>query len=462
LNKQSGPVIHTKISENQMKKNNTLIALGLLASASTFAAEESYTQSSYPYGSGTITTGFHHFPSSGLMDLINPGNVDSSREITRVLWNVGFMNDSSRAEKIDSDLTINNVTKRLNSSIQGSSAHWGDEFVFTDTNSNPADVLTVGEAKLKLVTHVTANWTNSLKHKLFNYEVFYTEIPKNVYSTMSNGNTITIDWDDAEGAHHYIKEVSFNWSAFKNATTLTISQATYPNQENGNFRYRVKSCDSQDYCGSWSQISPGVVIQPDLDIPSTPTSATSFIGGGYQVIGSTLTVGIAPIFLADYYEIYYSDDGIDYSKVATTWNTTETVNIRSTYGYFYIRYKACNNSGCSDYSPTQRGLAYTFSAYPRSLTSSAYNLAKNESFTLTIEQAGGSVDGTVYELEESFNGDAYSKICTRTRATWQDMFFLCPVSGKSQSGSYRYRVKACNPSVSCSGYAYSGYVEVVD
>jgi hypothetical protein len=326
-----------------MKKNNTLLALGLLTSASAFAAEKSYNHSSYPYGTSTITTGSYYFPYSGQQKLINPGYTSDDREITRVQWSVGFENDSSLSEKVRSTLYISGQSHFKDFSIQGRSAAEGPEFIFTDTNSSSSNVLTVGDAYLYLVTRVTENVTYSLKHQLFNYEVFYVEIPKNVYAAVSNGNTVTIDWDDAEGANHYIREVSVNWMPFKNATRFDTSQATYFNQANANFRYRVKSCDSQNYCGSWSEISHGVTIEPELDIPQNVEA---------QVTGRTINITWDAVTGTEYYIRDVSVNDAEW-KNGTKFTTNSATYYNQAIGSTFIyRVKACNASDECTYMST--------------------------------------------------------------------------------------------------------------
>ncbi|MDT0605315.1 MULTISPECIES: VCBS repeat-containing protein, partial [Thalassotalea] len=196
--------------------------------------------------------------------------------------------------------------------------------------------------------------------------------------------------------------------------------------------------------------------------PETPSSYPSVDGGSYHPVGSQIRVRYNSIHMANYYEIYTSTNNSSYSKVTTTPSLSAVVNVRSSYGYFYIKYKACNTTGgCSGFSPYRRLYVYTVSGKPQSLTSSSYSPSIGESFNLTIGFANGSVDGAKYYLQESFNGGSYTTVCTKTRTTWRENSYTCPISGKSNSGIYKYKAYVCNPqNVGCGGNTYSSNVVV--
>lgn len=199
-----------------------------------------------------------------------------------------------------------------------------------------------------------------------------------------------------------------------------------------------------------------------LPPPSTPTSYPSVVGGSYHPIGSTITVSLQAVPLADYYQVFISTYDGGYKLAKTTFNTSASVTVRSTYGYNYIKYSACRfESSCSGLSPYRRIYAYTAPGTPSYLNSNDYSVGTGQGYNLTFAASGGSADGAKYYLQESFDGGDYSTVCTKTRSTWREQSYTCPIAGKSTAGTYRYRVYACNPkNVGCGGTRYSSNVVV--
>jgi hypothetical protein len=198
-------------------------------------------------------------------------------------------------------------------------------------------------------------------------------------------------------------------------------------------------------------------------LPNTPSSYPVVSGGSYHPIGSSIAISIPPVTNATYYEVHYSHSGSLYSKLFSTTTLSGSATIRSSYGYFYLKYKACNYEGCSALSSYRRLYAYTAPGTPSYLKSSNYSPTVGDGYDLTFSSAGGSVTGTVYTVKQSINGGSYSTFCTRTRASWQETSYSCSVSGEYNAGTYKYQVQACNPrNVGCGGVIYSSNIVVSD
>ncbi len=180
----------------------------------------------------------------------------------------------------------------------------------------------------------------------------------------------------------------------------------------------------------------------DTRPPSTPTKAPDIVDA-YNPVNKDYIINFPP-YSAQYYELYESTDGSTYNRVyrGSGWVVKRN---QTTYGYRYYKYKACNGYGCSGYSPYIRIFVYTAPGSPSSISSSNYTLNTKSGYEITFGASGGSVDGATYYLQESFNGGAYSTVCTKTRSHWSETSYKCPISGKATPGTYRYRVYACNP-----------------
>lgn len=79
-------------------------------------------------------------------------------------------------------------------------------------------------------------------------------------ASVSNGNTITINWNAVANASYYIREVSIDYGLWINPRTFTGTQAIYYNQKVRSYRYRVKACNSSDKCSAFSAASNSVTV----------------------------------------------------------------------------------------------------------------------------------------------------------------------------------------------------------
>jgi YD repeat-containing protein len=197
--------------------------------------------------------------------------------------------------------------------------------------------------------------------------------------------------------------------------------------------------------------------------PETPSSYPSVDGGSYHIIGSQIRVRYNSVHMANYYEIYMSTTNSGYSKVATTPSLSTLINVRSNWGYNYIKYRACNTTGgCSGLSPWRRIYAYTAPGAPGSLSFSPSSVYKGQSYTATFGFANGSVDGATYTLYEKYGSGSYSPVCSVRRNHWSESEYSCTISGKSVSGTYYYYAQVCNPGITTCGGWKTGSVKVVN
>ena len=182
--------------------------------------------------------------------------------------------------------------------------------------------------------------------------------------------------------------------------------------------------------------------------PATPTIAPTPVGGSYHVVGSTITVNVSSIEGADWYEYYWSTYDGGYTRVSTTAGTAGNITLRSDWGYNYIKYKACNDKGCSGLSPWRRVQSYDspLQAFP-SASPSSINI--NGSSTVSWPNPGHILwEGTHYErYYKKPSGSTVS--LSNIGHTSGDTATSFTTPTMSDVGTYTYYVRACNPNVAC-------------
>ncbi|WP_448569373.1 FG-GAP-like repeat-containing protein [Thalassotalea ganghwensis] len=271
-----------------------------------------------------------------------------------------------------------------------------------------------------------------------------------------NGEKILSDDEDVDDLSDDCDQLYYS------AATQTESKTCLPWKDDSS---KSSNSDIVDFTKAYTTSAAPICEEWRMDCvdltPPGPTKTPSIKDGNYHPVGSSAVAYTTSVFNASHYKLYTSTDNATYTYVATYTGTSQSFSVRGNYGYQYIKYQACNYEGCSGLSPYRRIYAYTIPGKPSSLSSSDYLPLINTSFDLTFGSAGGSVDGAIYYLQESYNGGGYSTVCTKTRATWRETSYTCPISGKSKAGIYKYRVYVCNPkNVGCGGSRYSSNVTV--
>lgn len=110
-------------------------------------------------------------------------------------------------------------------------------------------------------------------------------------------------------------------------------------------------------------------------------------------------------------------------------------------GTYYYRVRACNGSGCSGYIAGANPTVVNVPGVPSSISVPSSSSTGN--YTISWGAASGSV--TRYELYEATNASFSGQVLTYSGTSRSK-----GISGKD-TGTYYYRVRACNSSV-CSAY----------
>ncbi|MCG9770026.1 hypothetical protein L1D59_15605 [Pseudoalteromonas piscicida] len=169
-------------------------------------------------------------------------------------------------------------------------------------------------------------------------------------SVSMNGTTVTLDWGTVSGASYYqlqYRDGYGSWgtsggSYYGGTHNWTGFTGTLQNRN-----YRMRACDSNNVCSSWSSASNW--ISTPLPIPDTP----SYVSVSMNNDGSSAYLSWGTVSGASYYELQYRDgygswgtSGGSYYNGSHTWNNvTETLSNRN------YRMRACNSEhGCSSWS----------------------------------------------------------------------------------------------------------------
>lgn len=248
-----------------------------------------------------------------------------------------------------------------------------------------------------------------------------------VPANAANGN-YTVSWGAVAGATRYRLEESALGGAWGVVSENTATSAGYSGRPAGSYSYRVTAWNLAGY-GPVSQ----VVTTSAYYAPST----APMISAPGLALNGNYAVSWAAVAGANKYQLEESANGGAWVVVGQPIGTSQMFTGRPTGNYAY-RVKAGNDAGWSStYSNT---VSVASLQPPAATTLSAPGTSSGD-----ISLSWGAVATTVtYRLEQSVNGGAWglvqqngSTVSTRTGLA---------------SGSYAYRVQACNDA-GCGSYS---------
>ncbi|MGV2874024.1 PKD domain-containing protein [Colwellia sp. E150_009] len=169
----------------------------------------------------------------------------------------------------------------------------------------------------------------------------------------TQGQTFSLMWqhltaDLVEGAEYRIQEIN------PDGIIVDYEPITYLSGVNniatnvtplfsGEYTYRVRTCNAWDFCGQAAEISVNVA-QTAPSIPTLTPPISSFPDFPFQLTWDSSTNGN----IATHYQI----EQISSTNITTIYTDDPTSVILSRpKGSYKYRIRACNNSGCSAYSP---------------------------------------------------------------------------------------------------------------
>lgn len=174
--------------------------------------------------------------------------------------------------------------------------------------------------------------------------------PTNLVATLGTGGTVNLSWTSSHYASYYniYRKTPSGTSYELIGTSTTTSYTDTPSA--GVYYYRVYAVNSYGI----SLSSNIVEIDTDVTVPSAPTGLNSSLNGNAIDLSWNASSG------ATSYEVYRSTTASGtYTSVTTV--TTTNASITALTGDNYIKVKAVNSAGSSDFS------SYTYQYYQSSI-----------------------------------------------------------------------------------------------
>jgi hypothetical protein len=295
--------------------------------------------------------------------------------------------------------------------------------------------------------------------------------PRNINASpiiISAGQSATLSWDMAfgiiaTGAEYRITQID----PYNSYTTLTaepqvvnvshMSRTVYPTGY-GTSRFQVKACNPNNVCGPTSEATVTVEAPLPGDPANSPTMVRrpSTLAWEYQQANTSLPVNFGSVTYATSYQLYVNGS---YYKTSYTASTTASFGT----GYNYLKYLACNNTGCSGFSPEKRIYAY---GAPNAMTGvkTTLNGAEVSTFyasdtkTLSWDMPSAiTYEGSSYLVwETNPQGNTNISTVAKIPGVSSQTTTINPNSG----GLWKYQVQACNPNNVCGGMSAEHYVRI--
>lgn len=268
-------------------------------------------------------------------------------------------------------------------------------------------------------------------------ELAPTGVPALTAPTYNTGGSYTVQWNAVAMATRYELDEQVNggpWVQVQNAAETSRGLSGKPS---GNYGYRVRAC-SGGGCAAWSATAVVVVELPPPSVPTLSAPAQG-LSGAYVVSWGASSGATA-------YELQESAGGAAWTVAYSGASLSMSFAGRpaGTYGY---RIRACNGAGCTGFSATSN----TTVIYPPASAPTLSAPSQGLSGTYTVSWT--AVTGAqTYQLEESANGGGWT---LAYNAAGTSVGFSA-----KPSGSYAYRVRACN-AAGCSGFSGTSSTAVI-
>lgn len=255
-----------------------------------------------------------------------------------------------------------------------------------------------------------------------------------VPSTNGTGS-YTVNWSAITGATSYNLQEQVNGGAWITVQGSAATSLVASGKSNGSYGYRVQACNSSG-CSVWSVVASVTVLHPPAAPASLAVPATS---------SGSVTVSWPASSTATSYTLQHRLGAGGWST-AYSGSSISTSVAEGTTGSYTYQVQACNATGCSGFTLSSAVVVTIPPASAPTLTVPSTN--STGSYTVNW---GAVTAATSYTLQEEVNGGAWTTI-QGSSATSKAL------SGKG-SGSYGYRVQACNVG-GCGPWSGTGTVTV--
>lgn len=255
-----------------------------------------------------------------------------------------------------------------------------------------------------------------------------TDVPVVSSPDINGSGGYAVSWTSVVDATSYQLQEQANGGAWSTIHNASGTSKVISGKGNGTYGYRARACNASG-CGSWSATRSTQVVLVPSGSPtlSAPSSSST---GSYTVSWTTVSGATS----------YRLEEATTASwvQVQSSSGTSRAFSGKAAGNYSY-RVRACNAGGCGAYSSTK----VVAVAYPITATTTLTVPATNTTGIYNV--SWGVVTGaTYYVLDQQVNGGAWAQAYSGG---------LSNISYSSvPSGTYGYRVKACN-AAGCGPYS---------
>lgn len=255
-----------------------------------------------------------------------------------------------------------------------------------------------------------------------------------VPATNSSG-AWTVSWSSVPTAASYQLDERVAGGAWANVYDGSAVSKAVSGKASGTYEYRAKACNASG-CGGYSTSVSTAVTRPPgaapvLTVPSS--SANGAFTVSWTAVGATTEYRLEEVVSGAW------------SQIQSGAGTSLGISGRGS-GSYSFRVRACNGGGCSGYSGTG---VVTVLLPPQSAPSLSAPSSAAGAYSVNWSAVTGA---TRYSLQQSINGAAWAG--AGDHAGTSTSFNPGP------SGSYAYRVAACNSS-GCGGWSATRTVNVI-
>ena len=255
-----------------------------------------------------------------------------------------------------------------------------------------------------------------------------TGVPTLTMPTSAYNGIYTASWTSVATATTYELQERLgtgSWSSIQNTSDLSRAVA---GKGTGDWSYQVRACNAGG-CAGWSAIRMVAVLNQPASAP-TLTLPSNDLTGAY-------TASWTAVATATRFELVERLGVGAWEQIHNTAATSKALSGKTTGSWSY-QVRACNDAGCSAYSPIET-VAVTRPPTPApTLTVPATNITG--AYVVSWSEV---MHAATYELQERLNSGSWSTLQSSPATSWA-------LSGKT-SGSWSYQVRACNAS-GCSGW----------
>ena len=238
-------------------------------------------------------------------------------------------------------------------------------------------------------------------HTEFEEEQTAPATPSAPIANANSSSSVTISWSSvSESTYYQLYQSTSNSSSSATEIYEGSSTNTTKNGLTGNttYYYWLKACNDAG-CSDFSQVSTVVTEEEEQTAPSTPPSPTATANSS-----SSVTISWSSVSEATYYQLYQNTSNSSSSATKIyddggTSITQDNLNASTTY-YYWL--KACNDSGCSDFSPSVNVITEEQGDDHDDSSSGATVISLNSSVSGVID-TGDDVD--YFEVVLTQNGD---------------------------------------------------------